>query len=75
MSYALERVACEMDVELKKYGIEVRGSDRIILFENQAIKLHPYTTSRECRRELNRLLKIAKDKARAAQLDNQVTLL
>lgn len=74
MSYALTRVATELKDQLDRYGIEVRGADRVILYEDRAIRVDPYTTSRKCKTILLKMIKDAKQKAAAKQQEKQANL-
>jgi hypothetical protein len=75
VSTALGRVAAQLKPELDKYGIEVKGDARAIIYDNKVRVLDPYTDARKCEKILKEYIKHGKAKAEAIQQSKQGRLL
>lgn len=75
MNYALGRAANELIPELQKYKIEVRMVEGIIIWQNTVRTVRPYTPKVVCKRELRRIIKLAKAQEDAKHLEKQGRLL
>lgn len=58
---ALEYVAAELAADIKKYGVQVNDNERTVVWRDVVEEVRPYSGARECRRVINKVIKIAKN--------------
>lgn len=74
MMYALKRIWEARKAEFESCGIELVAEQNLILTEDKAIKLDPFTSTMQIQRILRPLVQSAKDKQAAAAKSKQVNL-